>query len=572
MARRGRVRWVRWGIAAALLAWAGVAAFLLLQARAEGQRGLDALDAVRQDQTFDALVSPATGTRLGEAADHFRAARRRLSNPLMVPLRFVPVLGRQINSARALNSGAGEVAAIAADGARELRIASTGRPPAGPERVALLRHLASVASRAEGRLADIPAGPGQALVGPLRDARAEFVSTRDEAVDGLASAVTVLSGTAELLDRDHRYLLFGANNAEMRAGSGMFLSAAELRTGDGTLELGAVRPTASLILPDSVPVGGDLARNWPWLPLGEDFRNLALTPQFDVSAPVAARMWEQVPGGRRVDGVAAIDVEGLRAMLRVVGPVTVDGVTYRASTVDRLLLNEQYRTFDDNVQRRDEVGAVAQAVFDRLDTGRFPVKDLADQLVAMVRGRHLLLWSSERDQQAAWAAAGAAGDLTERSLAVSTVNRSATKLDWFLRSRVDVSTKRQGARTSVDLRITLDNSTPDGEPRYVAGPNVAGLAKGEWSGVVVVNVPGSARGTVVKGGAYETLRGNDGPTSVVGRYLRVKAGQRAVIDVSFVVSSQIDRFVLEPSGRIPRTVWSWNGSTFRTEVRRSVAL
>ena len=55
-------------------------------------------------------------------------------------------------------------------------------------------------------------------------------------------------------------------------------------------------------------MGGDLAARWGWLEPGQDWRNLALTPNFDEVGPVAVSMWKAVKH-QQVDGVIMIDVE-----------------------------------------------------------------------------------------------------------------------------------------------------------------------------------------------------------------------------------------------------------------------
>src|SRR5690606_27604747 len=111
----------------------------------------------------------------------------------------------------------------------------------------------------------------------------------ESAAGDLEAASTALAG---VLEGPAPYLLLGANNAEMRNGGGMFLSAAELSFDDGALALGDVSPTAELVLPaGAVPVDGDLAGNWPWLDPGRDLRNLGLSADFPQSAEVAVRTW-----------------------------------------------------------------------------------------------------------------------------------------------------------------------------------------------------------------------------------------------------------------------------------------
>ena len=186
-------------------------------------------------------------------------------------------------------------------------------------------------------------------------------------------------------------------------------------------------------------------------------------------------MWPHTAGGHEVKGVIAVDVRGLAGLLRVTGPVEVDGVTYTADTIEQQLLQDQYVAFDTAAERRDRLGEVAAAVFDSLERSRWPVDVLADEIWRAVVLRHLIVWSKDPKEAEAWRLAGADGSLDARSLAVSVINRGANKLDQFLATTSTVSTRRlPDGRTKVSIAIRLENQTPDGQPTYVAGPNGAG--------------------------------------------------------------------------------------------------
>ena len=275
----------------------------------------------------------------------------------------------------------------------------------------------------------------------------------------------MLGSLQGLLD-GQTYLVFGANNAEMRAGSGMFLSATTLTTDKGSLSIGDVRPTNRLVLEEGVETPAELSQNWPWLDTGKDFRNLALSPQFAESAEIASRMWTQVPGGGPVDGVLAVDAEALARVMKVVGDVEVNGTTYKPATVRYQLLNGQYKQFPkDQGARTDQLGEVARAVFDRLESGDWDVGELATALIDSVGGRHILLWAADEEAQAGWEAASADGALQESSLAVSVLNRGANKLDFYVDVSTKITTRSVADGTEVEAEITLRNTTPNGEPR-----------------------------------------------------------------------------------------------------------
>ena len=73
-------------------------------------------------------------------------------------------------------------------------------------------------------------------------------------------------------------------------------------------------------------------------------------------------------GGVEVDGVVRIDPTGLARLLRLTGPVEVDGLPYPldATNVEAFLEVEQYRLFDVAEERSDLLGQVGARVFEVL--------------------------------------------------------------------------------------------------------------------------------------------------------------------------------------------------------------
>lgn len=564
-----RRRRVVLGVGVAVVLWLLVVGWLLASARSSVAAGARDLRAVRSDASVASLVEPATRGRLDAAHRHFVDGQHRLGNPVLAPLRVLPVAGRHVRAADRVASTSAEGTAIAASTLDDLA-ALTRRPHASrPDRVRTLRDLGALAARTRRSLSALDPGRPDALVGPLGDAVAELRDQQACAVRGAAHLEATSRALADVIDGPAPYLLLGANNAEMRNGSGMFLSAAELRFDHGALALGDVRPTADLVLaPGSVPVRGDLAANWPWLDPGRDLRNLGLTADFPQSAAVAVANWRQVPGTAPVAGVIAIDVDGIRSLLRAVGPVEVDGVRYTADTVRGELLRQQYRRFgDDRSARRDQLGAVARAVFARIEAGDWKLEDLATELADAVAGRHVLIWSADPGHERAWRDAGADGHLSDRSIAVGLINRSATKLDSWLAARATISV--DGRRITIAYEVT--NSAPADGPAYLVGPNVSGLAAGDHRGLVVANLPAGTTDVAIEG-ARAFLRGGDGPTVVVGGEVVVRRGQTVTVTVTGLLPAGLDQVVLEPSARVPRTRWVVDGTTIERDRRRTLTL
>ena len=310
----------------------------------------------------------------------------------------------------------------------------------------------------------------------------------------LARTSEAASAAATILQGPGTYLLLAGNNAEMRSGSGAFEEAGTITTVNGNLHLSDMVPTYSLTLPvGTVPVGGDLEARWGWLLPGTDFRNLGLTPQFDVNGPLAASMWK-ASTGQSVDGVLAIDVGGLQDLLDVTGPVTTSsGQVVTASNVEQLLLHDQYvgETYtSDSSARTDELATLASATLHALENRPFKLHAMADALSSAAEGRHVLLWSADTRTEAAWSGAGVAGQLQPSSIMADIINRGGNKLDQYLTENVSLKLTAKGTGTAGTLTMTYTNKTPPGQSPFIAGPYPGlGLQYGEYLGIATVNLP-----------------------------------------------------------------------------------
>lgn len=568
-----------------VVVWLAIAAVQLLQARRDAERGRATLEATRSGLSLDDLLdddpeeSPVEGLR--EARDHFRRARSRVRSPVVSPLRALPVVGRQLRSFDALAGGATEVTGVALGAVDEVQVLLDGGLPKGAERVALLDDLVAITRDADRRLREIDLGPDRALVGPLDDARREFSTELEDVRLLVTDAMAVSGGLRLMLDGQSSYLVLGANNAEMRAGSGMFLSAGILTIDDGELTLGDVEPTGELGLdPPGVPLPPDLEDLWGWTEPGREWRSLGLSPRFDVTAPVAAQMWE-ARTGQRVDGVLALDVIALRSLLAATGPVTVDGDEIGADGIVRELLHDQYvglagDGFDDaQAARRDRLGEVASATIDRLDDGDTDVETLAEELGNAGRGRHLLAWSSDPLVQQAWAGLRVTGELTYDSLSLAVLNRGGNKLDQFLQTSAVLTREETERGTELTVTVDLRNTVPPGEPRYIAGPSrnnpiPESSRYGHYYGLVALSVPAGATDLTVEGTDRFDVAGEDGPTVMGARTVSLPPGAQQRMTWRFTLPTGARSVVIEASARVPELEWRAFGADLEGDVRHRV--
>lgn len=558
---------VVWGVALATGVWT---------AYHHDQQGLRELQTVRDTTDPGTLTASSTEAALDRASAEFGAAHAELSRPWIAPATWLPVLGRQLRSAQSLSAAADQVATVGSHFLRQVHDVLDQPHGAGPQRVESLRQLSTASLSAAHQLSAVDTGPSQALFGPIARKHDQFVTQLDDARNRLARAAAVSAVTATILQGPQTYLVLAGNNAEMRAGSGSFLEVGTATTGDGSVRLGDLSPSGGLALaPGQVTVTGDLLRNWGWLEPGVDWRNLGVTPQFDVTAPLAARMWA-ARTGQTVDGVLALDIAGLRQIMEATGPVQVGGLTLGADNVEQYLMHDQYAGLTDNStgasSRTDALGAIASQVLHQLQGQSTDLRGLATAVSGAVAGRHLMVWSSDPVAQSAWVAAGVSGSLSPDSLAVNVISQGGNKLDQYLGVAVHVTTRPDRSGTAVTVTTTLANRTPDGQSQFIAGPFPGlPLTYGDYSGVVTANVPGAATGVSMTGAGSLSANGPEGPTWLIASPIVVHQGGTATVVVRFHLPAPHGTLQVVPSARVPVEQWSVGGRTFTDERSQTIS-
>jgi Protein of unknown function (DUF4012) len=547
-------------VVALVAIWAVVAVVDVVIAADHIHHGEAAVQSARQGLSADGILSGAPAGSLRSAETSFSDAHGLLSSPLLWPVDILPVAGRQLRSVQDLSSAAQHVARTGVTAVGQSQALLRLPHKAGPERIATLDKLAALAASTHSSLSDIDLGPVQGLIGPLQHERNTFQGDITQIQTTLQRTSDAASAAAGILQGPGTYLLLAGNNAEMRSGSGAFEEAGIITTGNGELQLAGMEPITSLTLPaGGVPVTGDLAARWGWLLPGTDGRNLGLTPQFDVTGPLAASMWK-ASTGQSVDGVLAIDVQGLEELLEVTGPVTTStGQVVSAANVDELLLHDQYEgeTYtSDSTQRVDELSTLATATLHALENRPLQLHAAADALSAAAAGRHVLLWSADPQTEAAWTGAGVSGQLQPSSVMADVINRGGNKLDYYLTETASLRLSPRGTQTDGTLTMKFSNHTPAGQSPFIAGPYPGlGTDYGEYVGIATVNLPGDARDVATPSNASVVVSGPEGPTLVEGATIAIMQGAAQQITFHFVLPGAHGSVTVVPSARIGPVSW-----------------
>lgn len=562
---RVRRRWIVGLFLVVVGIWAAVCAVTLVRAVHQLQAGMTATTRVRSEVSTEDLADNRAAGDLSNAAARFSTAHDLLEDPWLVPLRVIPYVGRQLRSAQALSDAAHNVASAGSQTlgqAHDLLIAPHATPA---ERTGVVRRLATAVSTLDRRTAHVNLGPSHALLPVLASKRATFANDLARLRAGLDRGSGATAALADLLTGPRTYLVLAANNAEMRDGSGMFLDAGTVTANGGALTFGAFISTGDLYNPEStVPLTGDLRQRWEQFAPNQDWRNLALSPQFPANAALAAQMW-QTQMNQKVDGVLVIDVVGLRAILGATGPESGGGQTVNADNVEQVLLKDQYvglsATSDQNKLRHEELGSLSASVLGAVQQPGASLAGLGSGLASAGTGRHILVWAADPKIEADWTSAGVGGEVDTDGVLLGLLNTGANKLDPYQHVTTTLSTARAGANTEVTIRATFANQTPSGLSAYVAAGDHPNLAPGTYVGLAALDIP-KAAGDVKVDRQGITAQGSDYTSDVVAAPVTTPAGQATTITWTFLLAGHHGRLVVDPSARIPATTWHAGDRTF----------
>lgn len=477
-----------------LLPLAGAAALAVLVLAVVGWRIWQVrgdLNAARDDaqQLRDAIAQGDTARARAlqdQVREHAENASSGVDGPVWSVLARLPRLGDDARAVRAIAHVAGDLAAQALPSLEQVSDdRSRLLPKDGRISPAAVAELRTPVARAAAALSQarttLDATPSRHLMGPV--ARAWDSATGE--IDDLASAASAAKIAVDVLpgmlggDGERRYLLVLQNSAEVRSTGGLGGAVVELVSKDGRIRLARQVPGNTLVYPEDVvrPTAAE-SDNFGELPT-RDFRETNQIPDFPRVAEVWRDLWQKTYPGR-VDGVIATDPVLMAALLKVTGPVTVQGIEVNADNAVSLLLSETYRRFPDPADQDRFFQGVAATAFTRLTAGTDDISGLLSVLREGVEQRRILVRSFESGEQREIATTAIAGVLPREATTTPEVglyrnDGSGSKIAFYLRTRERVTAVscirgRQQLRVVEELRSTLTPAQAKALPDYPAGP------------------------------------------------------------------------------------------------------
>lgn len=434
----------------ALIGYGAASAWAAIGDLREARALLVSAEQQARDLAFDEARSSLTRVR-----DQLTSATRRLG---VLPLRVAaraPYLGRTIRAAEDLTAAASAATDGAATALRAADLLPVGErfslrdgriPAVDWDAVAELSRRAATALRRSRTLAE--RAPSSFVPGVIVEARARLLDEVEIALvtaDRLSEGARILpamlgeGGVA-------RHLIVIQNGAEARATGGAIEGVMLLEARDRALDL--IRSD-----PDELALGtaGDRDRA----------HRLNLEPNYpDAAASIATTYEDEL--GIRPDTVIATDSDGLAAILRITGPIRVDGRRLTGRNLTAFLSRDIFVHYPTEAGQGLVLARTSAAMWQRLKQGRFPMRAMVGQLSAAARAKHFLVWARDPQQQRALARIGVTGAVPPepRSGAVLVVagnNAGLAELDFWARRTwtYEVSIDRDGrAREQLDLALS----------------------------------------------------------------------------------------------------------------------
>jgi len=343
----------------------------------------------------------------------------------------------------------------------------------------------------------------------------EFVANAIGKLESTVGEANVIVGTAHRAatlippmmgaEGERTYLLLFQNPAELRATGGIPGALAQLNVSDGAISLSQQASSADFPMSDSPVLELPLETRALYGDItGKYMQDVNLTPQFPLSAALAAEMWRQ-QFGVEVDGVMSVDPMVLSYLLRATGPIALPtGDELTSENAVQLLLTDVYARYPDPVVQDLFFASAAAAVFDSVSNGALQPSLLLDALARAGSENRIFVWSTHGAEQSELEETTLAGvlpasDAETTRIGVYFNDATGSKMGTYLKSQINTghAVCRTDGLPQIDVAITLTNTAPADAaaslPEYVTGAGIYGVPAGNIRIIAnVYGVPGSA--------------------------------------------------------------------------------
>jgi Protein of unknown function (DUF4012) len=296
----------------------------------------------------------------------------------------------------------------------------------------------------------------------------DFTPIREEAV-ALIKESSWLAGA----DAPKSYLIAFQNSAEARGTGGIMGAYSVVRFNHGHIQVVQTGSNAKLQSQSTLPIAmpteylhlyGNNAAIW---------QNSNISPQFEYAGQIYSALWQK-QFNQKLDGVFAVDPEGIAKVLAATGPIILpSGEKIEASNVVEKTLSTAYKTYaKDNHARKEYLVSIMRATIAKLQSGHYSLLGLAQAVRDDIIENRLLIYSADPEIEAALSQSRLGGNLTynaQNQFRAVIINTDASKLDYYLKRKVTIKSVSCSIPRHTQIAVTLTNTVTNAAqlPAYV---------------------------------------------------------------------------------------------------------
>lgn len=308
----------------------------------------------------------------------------------------------------------------------------------------------------------------------------EGVEQVDEVMSAAAPMIAVLPA---LLggDGERNYLLVFQNNAETLALGGSAAAQTLVKVDDGSIEIGAQGDSGNYQNGVAVDVDVPPSAIQLYTSYLVDHINTSMSrPDFPTAAKIMRAWWQRDIADDEIAGVISIDPLALGRILKATGPIELaSGEVLSEENAVSLLLSEVYGRWDSYKEPELVDGFFADtaaAVFDKIASGDFDLKDMMWAITESASHGSVLAWSDDAQVTAAIEGDRISGVLPTDNSDATTVgiyfnNSNGSKIDYFTETATTATATCEADTATFtatgSLTLPLTQRQAEALPRYV---------------------------------------------------------------------------------------------------------
>lgn len=498
-------------------------------------------------------------SKLDVVQRHVDAANNALNDPIVKPLRYLPVYGGDLASLAVVTTSSNNLLeaalpALASAVNLQNQLKVSGTAGVDPTAMASFRNgfdsLEQTAVNADAAISNIDL---KSLHFGLDNKVLQIktaVHNASEAVSKFAPVVQVAATIFNTKSEQHWFV--GLQNlAEARGTGGILGAYAILHTKDGVLSL---KKSGSDI--DLDQISSVVTKNAPaslkqlWGVDPTNWRDINASAHFGYSAQLIRDTFYK-SAHSRIDGVIFIGQGVVSELLAMTGPVDLGGKSIDSNNAVDFLSKGIYADYSLVSEKNQAVQTLLHELFTKLGHTAPNLKSLWNSIVQPQTGDRILIWSADQQLENQILQDGNGGAISQENssdVAFTFNNSGANKLDAYLQSKAEYALGTCGVRTNsgylgrrAKFKLTVTNSAPPtGLPKYVTNnqwlPEQPKLAPGTNQTLITVYAPvGSTENGFTLDGAETTAQlGSDRGHPVYIFAVTLGPGETHVLEIQWV--------------------------------------